>query len=127
MIIGLGIDGVEISRFAQWPSYSQTRLQKIFTAGEIAYALSIPVKAPERLAARFAAKEAAYKALSHLMLVQTSLIDFSRHIEVVHDAHGAPQLKIDLMQLGITTELRLLISLSHTNNVAMAVVIAEKI
>jgi holo-[acyl-carrier protein] synthase len=127
MIVGLGIDGVEVSRFAQWPSYSQSRLQKTFSLGEIAYALSIPIKAPERLAARFAAKEAAYKALSHLMPVKMSLSDFSKHVEVVHDPHGAPQLKVDLIELGLVARLRLLISLSHTNSMAMAVVIVEQV
>ena len=64
MILGIGIDSVEIKRFEPWTSYSKNRLARIFSEHEITYSLSNPKKAAERLAARFAAKEAFFKALS---------------------------------------------------------------
>ncbi len=125
MIIGLGLDGVEIARFANWPSYSGSRLSQIFSDQEIAYALSVPVKAPERLAARFAAKEAAYKALAHLMPIQIPLMTFCKHVCVINDQNGAPSLIIDYAQLQLNPSLKTMLSLSHTADLALAVVIAE--
>lgn len=126
MIVGLGLDAVEIARFETWPTYSPERLEQVFSPQEIIYALSVPLKSPERLAARFAAKEAAYKALSHLMASQVSLITFCKLAQVVNDQNGAPKLQIDLFSLGLP-DLRLSVSLTHTSTLAMAVVIAESI
>lgn len=125
MIVGLGIDGVEIERFADWPSYSRARLGQIFSAQEITYALSVPIKAPERFAARFAAKEAAYKALASLMPEQITLMAFCQHVSVRNDEHGAPSLQVDYTQLQLSPNLKVTISLSHTASLALAVVIAE--
>lgn len=125
MIIGLGIDGVEIARFAQWPSYSNARLSQVFSDQEVNYALSVPIKAPERLAARFAAKEAAYKALAHLMPVQMPLMTFCKHVSVINDSNGAPSLVIDYASLQINPSIKIMLSLSHTADLALAVVIAE--
>ena len=64
MIIGLGLDLVEIDRFKGWENYQTSTLQKIFSLEEIAHCRALLIKSPERFAARFAAKEALYKALS---------------------------------------------------------------
>jgi holo-[acyl-carrier protein] synthase len=125
MIVGLGIDGVEIERFAAWPQYDHARLRQVFGPIEIAYALSVPLKAPERLAARFAAKEAAYKALAHLMPKQITFMAFAKLVQLINDPNGAPSLKINLEQLGLNPSLKLLVSLSHTSHTAMAAVIAQ--
>jgi len=125
MIVGLGIDGVEIVRFADWPGYSKTRLSQVFSEQEINYSLSVPIKAAERFSARFAAKEAAYKALAHLMPTQISLIFFCKFVSVSNNAGGAPSLIVDFAQLQLDPALKLSISLSHTADLALAVVIAE--
>jgi len=127
MILGLGLDAVEIARFEQWPTYSANRLQQIFSQHEISYALAIPLKAPERLAARFAAKEAAYKALARLMPVQMPLVAFCKLVQVINDAHGAPQLEVDFKALGLSANLSLSISITHTQTLAMAVVVTESL
>ena len=128
MIVGLGIDGVEIERFAAWPSYSPERLAQIFSLDEINYALSVSKKSSERLAARFAAKEAAYKALAHLMPVQMALIAFCKHVQVINDIHGAPSLQVDFRALALPTQsFKVHLSLSHAQPLALAVVIVEKI
>lgn len=62
--IRVGIDIVRISRIAEsLERFGQRFLTRVFTPDEIAYATSAPARSAERLAARFAAKEAALKAL----------------------------------------------------------------
>lgn len=63
MIIGIGVDTVEINRFNQWHSYSIKTLQRIFSHEEIVYCQENSLKSSERFAVRFAAREALYKAL----------------------------------------------------------------
>src|SRR5207237_10616638 len=63
MIVGTGIDIAEVPRIAQAISRHGNRfLHRVFTAGEIRYCES-KANRVERYAARFAAKEAAMKAL----------------------------------------------------------------
>jgi holo-[acyl-carrier protein] synthase len=63
MIVGTGVDIAEVSRIADAIArYGDRFLNKIFTDGEIRYCQSKANKV-ERFAARFAAKEAAMKAL----------------------------------------------------------------
>ena len=65
MILGIGVDTIEIERFAVWHTYSSKKLQRIFSLEEIEYCRAQPNKSAERFAARFAAREALYKALSY--------------------------------------------------------------
>jgi holo-[acyl-carrier protein] synthase len=63
MIIGIGIDIAEVPRIRQSiERFGDRFLQRIYTAGEIRYCDS-KANRVERYAARFAAKEAAMKAL----------------------------------------------------------------
>ena len=62
--ISVGIDLVRVSRVAEsLHSFGDRFLRRVFTEGEIAYANASPHLVSERLAARFAAKEATIKAL----------------------------------------------------------------
>jgi len=96
--------------------------ERLFSDDERAYAFEQrdPAKS---LAARFAAKEAVMKALG----VGLGDIDF-HDVEVVRRDDGAPELhvrgraRVLAAQRGVT---RWLLSLSHTDSTAMAVVIAE--
>ena len=65
MILAIGIDSVEIERFSEWTTYSHKSLTRIFTISEIEYCLSCPIKSAERFAARFAAREALFKAMQN--------------------------------------------------------------
>lgn len=65
MIHGIGIDTVEIERFALWYTYTPQKLRRIFSPEEIDYCLAQHKKSAERFAVRFAAREALYKALSY--------------------------------------------------------------
>jgi len=62
MILGIGVDIVEIDRFSLWHTYSRKKLSRIFSHDEIEYCLADKKKSAERFAVRFAAREALYKA-----------------------------------------------------------------
>src|SRR5262245_32698616 len=87
-IIGLGMDATEIARVAAMiERYGDRFLAKVFTAGEIAYCRARR-NAASSFAARFAAKEAAMKALG----TGFSRGVFWKGIEVVR-TYGPPQLR----------------------------------
>lgn len=62
MILGIGIDVVEIERFKHWHEWNIDKLQRLLHSDEISYCLQEPAKSAERFAGRYAAKEALYKA-----------------------------------------------------------------
>ena len=61
-LLGVGIDAVDIPRFADLLERRPALAARLFTAGERSYAAGLAKPAPS-LAARFAAKEAVMKAL----------------------------------------------------------------
>src|SRR5579872_519288 len=127
MIVGLGIDAVEISRFERWKSYSLHQLKRVFSAQEIAYCLAQPNKSAERLAARFAAREAFYKALS--AAAPDFAMPFLTVCAKIAVMNTPPALAVDwdyLSRAGVTLpELKTHLSLTHTGSTAIAVVILE--
>jgi len=63
-VLALGVDLVEVERLEQLLArWGAERLGRLFTPAELRYALSAPRLAAQRLAARFAAKEAFRKAI----------------------------------------------------------------
>ena len=115
MIVGVGIDVVEIARFEQALIRTEGLAARLFTDGE----RTLP---PHSLAARFAAKEALAKALGAPRgLLWTDA-------EVVTDNDGRPSLLVygtvaaAAARLGVTGWH---LSLSHDAGIASAVVIAE--
>ncbi|MBI4351071.1 MAG: holo-ACP synthase [Elusimicrobia bacterium] len=110
-VIGLGVDLVEVSRVRGMAARSPGFLKRVFTAGELGYAFKSRNKF-ERLAARFAVKEAVIKALDARDLPLKS-------IEVKNTAGGGPQVAVKGRP-----GLRLLVSISHTSTHAVASVIA---
>ncbi|MFO0614004.1 MAG: holo-ACP synthase [Polyangiaceae bacterium] len=112
MRVDVGIDLVQVSRIAESVALFGDRfLKKIFTDGELAYATSSPAQSMERLAARFAAKEATKKAL------RLEGVGF-RSIEVQRTASGA----CDLVLHGHSSPGALSVSLSHEGDYATAIV-----
>jgi holo-[acyl-carrier protein] synthase len=108
----IGIDLVQISRIAESvATFGDRFLHRIFTDGELAYARGVP----ERLAARFAAKEAAKKALD---LDGVSW----RDLEVVRTPSGACEL---VLHGRAARPVSLALSLTHEGDHAAAVVIAH--
>ncbi|MEX0940280.1 MAG: holo-ACP synthase [Candidatus Babeliales bacterium] len=130
MILAIGIDSVECARFAHWHQYSLKCLSSIFTSEEIAYCLNNEKKQQERLAARFAAKEAFYKAWSTAFLQEKiPLRKIMRNTEVIKNPNGSAGLSIHLPEISIIVEksqIKFHLSLTHTNHYATAFVILEK-
>jgi len=110
----VGIDAVEVARIeALCQRYGQRFLERLFTPEEIAYATSARGNRRfERLAARFAAKEALIKAAGR-PLPHTS-------IEVSRAPSGRPTIRCRAVAGEITA------SLSHTEKLAVACVLLEE-
>jgi holo-[acyl-carrier protein] synthase len=124
MILGVGIDIIEVSRIeSSYAKFGERFLNRILHAGEIQYCLSHRAPGPF-LAARFAAKEAISKAFGTGIGAQLGWQD----MEVARKKSGEPFVILhdkgkDLMLARRGTSLR--ISLSHTQNYAAAVAILE--
>jgi len=121
MIKGTGVDIVEISRMEKAMKSSERFAARVFSPGEIAYCNGKKNKWAS-LAARFAAKEAAVKALG-AGFGRIKLTD----IEVVNNENGKPALVLHGAALAASTEQRLTclsLSLSHCKDYAIAFVVA---
>lgn len=124
MLVGTGIDLVEVERIAQSiERYGQHFLERVFTAEEIAYCRKKRNSA-ESFAARFAAKEAGAKALG--TGIQRGVA--WREIEVRRAPGQRPTLHFRGRALQIAEELgvgRVSLSLTHSGALAMASVQLE--
>lgn len=125
MIVGIGTDLAEVARIRKSVEQFQERfLNRVFTEAERAYSYS-RANFAERLAARFAAKEAGMKAIGTGWRHGVSWRDF----EVVNDLSGKPSLRLSGVALKVADELRvsqISLSLTHTEDTAFAVVILER-
>lgn len=114
-VVGVGVDVVDLERFAESLERTPTLRQRILTAAEGELSLT-------SMAGRFAAKEAFVKALR-----APSGLSWT-DIEVVVDERGAPSFVLSdlaaarVAELGITT---LHLSIAHDGPVATAFVVAE--
>ena len=126
MIIGSGIDLVEITRIQQsMDRYGQRFLNRIFTAAEQAYCLR-KRNAAESFAARFAAKEAGAKALGTGISRGVTWLE----IEVVREPGGRPSIRFHGRAAAIATQLGVghtSLSLTHTGTLSMASVVVESL
>jgi holo-[acyl-carrier protein] synthase len=124
MIVGTGIDLTEIGRIQQsMDRYGSRFLDRIYTPAEQAYCLRKRHSA-ESFAARFAAKEAAAKALGTGISHGVNWLE----IEVVREPGGRPALKFHGRAAEIAARMgaqRAALSITHTNDTAMASVILE--
>jgi holo-[acyl-carrier protein] synthase len=119
-VIGHGVDIVEIARIEKMlADHGERFLERCFTDTERAYADSGDKRRAERYAARFAAKEAAMKALGTGWRDGISWRDFA----VVREPSGRPSLAVTGRCAELAKELHIVswrISLSHTSTLAMA-------
>ncbi|HET9742127.1 MAG TPA: holo-ACP synthase [Terriglobales bacterium] len=124
MIVGLGTDICEVPRIAESIArFGDRFLQRVFTPPEIAYCQS-KKNAIERFAARFAAKEATTKALGTGINRGVTW----KSIEVAHAPGGRPVLRLSGAAEKIAKRIgvrRISLSLTHTESIAMAIVIFE--
>ena len=126
MILGVGVDLVEITRVRRLLEKRGDRvLARLFTEGERAYA-DYRVDPARHLAGRIAAKEAAFKALAGNDLARG--IGW-RELEVFTRSDGGPLLRLHgraerrAQELGVT---RIHVTISHTNATAVAMVVLER-
>jgi holo-[acyl-carrier protein] synthase len=120
-LVGIGLDSVDIPRFATLLGRRATLRARLFTEGECAYAdgLANPVPA---LAARFAAKEAVMKSLG----VGLGALDWW-DVEVRRRQRGEPVLTITGRAAVLAARRGVAawqVSLTHTDAVASAIVAA---
>jgi holo-[acyl-carrier protein] synthase len=126
MIVGSGIDLVEIARIQQsMERFGKRFLDRVYTASEQAYCLR-KRNAAESLAARFAAKEAGAKALGTGISHGVSWLE----IEVIREPGGRPTIRFH----GRAGELagrmgvgQIALSITHTATLSMASVVLEKL
>lgn len=118
-VVGIGVDVMEIRRFAEALERRPRIAERVFTEAEAAYCASRAYP-PQHFAARFAAKEAVGKALGIGMTRW-------REVEVVR-GRGAPQIALHGRyaergrSLGVT---KIWISLTHGQDDAIAMAVAE--
>ena len=124
MIIGLGTNLIEIARIERSVArFGDNFLHRVYTPGEIAYCMAKKNSA-ESLAARFAAKEAGAKALGTGISRGVSWREF----EVRRKPGQRPELHLSGRAAEIANHLgikRLSLSLSHSRELSIAVVVAE--
>lgn len=124
MIVGSGIDLIEIERIKQSVErYGQKFLNRIYTAAEQAYCLRKRNSA-ESLAARFAAKEAGAKALGTGISRGVNWLE----IEIVREPGGRPTLRLYGRAAEIATRMgvvHIALSITHTTDLSMASVLLE--
>ena len=124
MILGIGIDIIEVARIsASYERFGERFLNRILLPNEIAYCLSYRQPAPF-LAARFAAKEAISKAFGTGIGAQLGW----RDMEVGRKQSGEPFVilhEAGQKLLQSRAARAVLISLSHTQQHAAAVAILE--
>lgn len=126
MIIGIGVDIIEIERVRQAIQNNKNFLSKLFTEREIDYFISRNMNS-EVIAGNFAAKEAVSKALG------TGIRGFSfKDIEILRNELGKPEVilhnganLIGNKLVGNNNSPRVHLSISHNNSSAIAYSVLE--
>lgn len=120
-IFGIGIDLISVERVERAFSNKDYALKQVFSPYEIEYSNGKKNKF-KHLAARFAVKEAVYKALAANITVGFRFTD----IEVINGNYGEPLIRVRgkiknlIDSLGIDS---FKVSISHSQNYAIAMVI----
>jgi holo-[acyl-carrier protein] synthase len=124
MIVGLGVDVISVERIrAVHQRQGRRFLDRVYTPAEQAYCLGFRDPG-ERLAARWAAKEACMKALGTGWAAGVRFTD----IAIGSDPAGAPMLQLSGTAHARALALRSItqhVSLSHADGMAVAVVVLE--
>lgn len=121
MIGGIGVDVVEIPRIQRAiDEWGDTFLEKIFTPQELAYARARK-NATQHIAGRFAVKEAVAKALATGWSGGFRWKD----VEVENDPSGKPAVKVHGHVQDLLAGSRILVTISHSDNVVVAFAVIE--
>lgn len=124
MILGTGIDIIEVERVAERVARNNGFTEKVFSAAEISFCESMSNKG-QHYAVRFAAKEAFLKATGKGLLAGHDLCE----VEIVSDELGKPGIKLHgkFYEQAIQNNWnKIHVSLSHLKDMACAVVIIEQ-
>lgn len=123
MKIKTGIDIIEVDRIKDSIEGNGDNFkQKVFTEGEIKYCESKKANKYQCYAARFAVKEATFKAVSTLLKDKYSIS--WKNIETVNNEMGKPEIKFISLTAEVEKELNAItsidVSISHIKNTAVA-------
>jgi holo-[acyl-carrier protein] synthase len=124
MIVSIGVDIVEVYRIREAISRNQRFAERVFTPAERAQCEAKGVQAAASYAGRFAAKEAFLKGLKTGWRGKITWHD----MEIITDESGAPTMRVTgeaaklLSQFAVD---RVHLSISHTNDNAIAQVLLE--
>ena len=120
MIVGIGVDVVDLARFERALSRTPNLKSRLFADAELVSGER--VLALRSLAGRFAAKEALIKALGESAGIRW------HHMQVVSDGHGNPSFRLSDAAAQVAADRGVTavhLSMSHDAGVAIAYVIAE--
>lgn len=120
---GLGIDMIEVERVAAKIAKDSGFRELVFSESEIMYCEAKANKY-EHYAARFAAKEAFFKALGSGWKDGTAF----NEVEIINDENGKPEIKLTGKTSGTINDMgafKISVSLTHLKTMAAAVVIVE--
>jgi holo-[acyl-carrier protein] synthase len=124
MILGIGVDIVEVHRIQRAVErHGGSFVRRVFTPGEADYCHLSP-HPEQRFSTRFAAKEAALKALGTGWAQGLRFLD----VEVLNNDAGAPSIRLHgkaAERAGSMGVQRILVSLSHHRDFAVAQVLLE--
>jgi holo-[acyl-carrier protein] synthase len=124
MIYGTGIDMIEVDRVAEKIGKGAGFKEMVFSQQEIAYC-DTKTHPFQHYAARFAAKEAFFKALGTGWVSGTAF----NEVEIINDGHGKPAVNLlgetarFVATMGIS---KISVSLSHLKTMASAIIILEQ-
>jgi holo-[acyl-carrier protein] synthase len=124
MVLGVGVDIIEIQRIKNVIDRFESKfLNKIFTDNEIEYCIN-KVNKYQHFAARFAAKEAIYKALTET----GQKIATWKNIEVFNQKNGLPIVKTyGKLKEYLAKDKEIKLSISHSDNYVVCFVIITKL
>jgi holo-[acyl-carrier protein] synthase len=123
MVFGIGIDIIEIDRIKNSvEKYGNHFLDKVYTKTELEYCMAKANKY-QHLAARFAAKEAVFKALTTGWNQEIGW----QNIEIYNEPNGMPMVKLKgELSTFLTNGKNLKISMSHSRDYVTCVAIMYK-
>lgn len=124
-MLSVGIDTVEINRFKSWGKFNYKQLSKVFSNSEIAYSLRNKAKFTERLSARFATKEALFKALTPLLIKKLNFFTLCQNSSLEHSTLGNPEIMVNWEVIGpyLASIPKITCSITHTRQISTSIII----
>ena len=122
-VYSIGVDIADIDRVRRMvDQYGERFTRKVFTETEVVYCRSKAAYA-HSFAARFAAKEAVFKALG----TGLGLGMWWKDVEVINQDNGRPVLHLHGHTARMLQDKTVHLSLSHSGNQAIAMVVVESV